>query len=48
MDEFKLVHENGKLFAVVEIDGVLYEKDVTDYFDASNPHDDWLDFRLEL
>jgi hypothetical protein len=47
-DEFKLIHNEGKLLAVVTVEGKTYEMDVTDYFDKENPHDDWLDYRLEL
>lgn len=48
MEEFKLVHDNGKLIAVVVVNGKTYEKDVTDYFNKANPHDDWLDYGLGL
>jgi hypothetical protein len=48
MDIFKLIHEEGKLIAVVTIKGKVYTKDVTEYFDAHNAHDSWLDYRLEL
>jgi hypothetical protein len=48
LDKFELKHKNGKLIAIVEINGVTYEKDVTDYFEKSNGHDDWIDFKLGL
>jgi hypothetical protein len=47
-DEFKLVHNEGKLFAVITVKGEIYEMDVTEYFDKANAHDDWLDYRLGL
>ncbi|WP_404293163.1 hypothetical protein LG276_00945 [Cytobacillus kochii] len=47
-EEFKLFHNEGKLYAVITIKGENYEIDVTDYFNNHNPHDDWLDFRLGL
>lgn len=48
MNKFELNHDNGKLIAVIEIDGVVYEKDVTEYFSSKNAHDDWLDHRLGI
>ena len=48
MDYFALEYDNGKLYAVVIVNGVTYRKDVTYYFDQDNPHDDWLDYRLGL
>lgn len=48
MESFKLIHKKGKLYVVVMVNGIEYEKDVTDYFAEANPHDDWLDFRLDL
>lgn len=44
--EFELKHEDGKLFAVVTIDGKKHEKEITDYFLNPNPHDDWLDHKI--
>lgn len=46
MEDFKLIHENGRLIAVVVINGKTYKKDVTDYFNEANAHDDWLDYNL--
>lgn len=46
--DFNLVFNEGGLTAVVVIDGVKHEKDVTDYFMQDNPHDEWLDYRLGL
>jgi hypothetical protein len=46
MDSFELRHDNGKLIAIVVINGTSYEKDVTDYFENENAFDGWLDFRL--
>lgn len=48
MDNFELKHVEGKLIAIVIVNGVTYEKDVTDYFSKDNAHDDWLDYRLNL
>lgn len=42
-DGFELVLENGNLYALFS-----YKTDVTQYFINDNPHDDWLDFRLQL
>lgn len=47
-ENFHLVHNKEKLFAVVTVEGKTFEMDVTEYFDKSNPHDDWLDYRLAL
>lgn len=48
MGDFKLIHEDGKLFVEVTVDDVTYRKDVTAYFLNDNAHDDWLDYRLGL
>lgn len=48
IEHFELQHDNGKLKAVVTINGKTYEKDVTEYFSKANAHDDWLDFGLGL
>lgn len=32
----------------VAVNGVIYEMDVTKYFEESNPHDEWLDYCLGL
>jgi hypothetical protein len=47
-DYFELVHNEGKLFAVITFRGETFEMDVTDYFENNNPHDDWLDYKLKL
>lgn len=48
MEHFELRHEQGKLIAVVVIDGKTYEKEVTEYFSKANAHDDWLDHRIGI
>jgi len=48
LDSFELKHDRGKLIAIVEVNGVAYEKEVTDYFEKANAHDDWLDYRMGL
>lgn len=46
MENFELKHENGKLIAIVTVDGKTYEDDVTEYFNNSNAHDEWLDYKI--
>lgn len=46
--EFKLIHLEEKLMVSIKIDGKLYLKDVTEYFENGSPFDDWLDFKLGL
>jgi hypothetical protein len=48
METFELKHDNGKLIAVVKINGIIYEKDVTQQFEKENAHDDWLDHKLRI
>jgi len=48
MNNFKLVHDRERLTAVLSINEVIHEMDVTKYFEESNHHDDWLDYRLGL
>lgn len=48
MDYFKLIHEEGRLKIEISVDDVVYTKDVTEYFEKHNPHDDWLDYKLGL
>lgn len=48
MDDFELKHESGKLIAIVSVDGIAYEKDITDYMEKDDALDDWLDFRLGI
>jgi hypothetical protein len=48
VEKFELKHDKGRLIAIVVVNGVTYEKDVTEHFEGDNAHDDWLDFRLGL
>lgn len=48
MESFELNHVDGRLYAIVVVNGETHTKDVTDYFSEVNPHDDWLDYRLGL
>lgn len=43
-----MIRDKDKLIAIVVINGKTYEKDVTQYFENKNTHDDWLGFRLKL
>lgn len=47
-EDFRLVHNKEKLFAVITVEGKIFELDVTEYFGKHNPHDEWLDYRLGL
>lgn len=47
-ESFKLEHVEGVLYAIVELDGKEYRKDVTQCFEEDNAHDNWLDYRLSL
>lgn len=47
-ENFALVHEEGKLYARVRIDGQIYAKDVTAEFEKDTALDDWLDYRIGL
>ena len=48
MDSFKLVHDEGRLIVEIEVGRDFLRKDVTEYFSESNPHDEWLDYKLGL
>jgi hypothetical protein len=48
MEEFGLIHEKGRLYVVVKVNGGLLTKDVTEYFEKENAHDEWLDYRIGL
>jgi len=48
IDHFQLVHEEGQLFVEVMVEGHLCRENVTSYFEQSNPHDDWLDYRMGI
>lgn len=43
--EFELRHNEGILTAIVNIDGVDYEEDVTKYFEDEEITREWLYFR---
>jgi hypothetical protein len=48
MDDFKLTHDNGRLFVEVVVDGKVYTKDITDIFEKPNAIDDFLDYHIGL
>ena len=48
MDNFYMEHIDGKLYVFVEINGVTYNKDITEYIENPNPIDEWLDYHLGL
>lgn len=48
MENFGLIHKEGRLHVIVRIEGELYADDVTEYFEKENAHDEWLDYKLNL
>lgn len=43
MNEFRMIHEDGRLYILVEIGKDVYVKEVTNYFKEYNPLYEWLE-----
>lgn len=43
MNEFRMIHEDGRLYVLVEIGKDVYVKEVTKYFKEYNPLYEWLE-----